>query len=114
MNEQVLKQILDKLSSIESRLNILEREAKDSKYPNMSPDPSYWQRSSVGDSITKGGCLFDNVKPGTPMGMSCPCPKCSPYSLSIAKSQVFNGGYQPYPVPSVGSQTIPQYPPQGR
>jgi len=85
MNEQVLKQILDKLSNIESRLNILEREAKDSKYPNMNPDPSYWQRSSVGDSITKGGCLFDSVKPGNPMGMSCPCPKCSPYSVSITK-----------------------------
>lgn len=25
-------------------------------------------------------CLWTGVKPGTPMGMSCPCPKCTPYS----------------------------------
>ena len=23
-------------------------------------------------------CMWDNVKPGTPMLMVCPCPKCSP------------------------------------
>lgn len=27
-------------------------------------------------------CLWTNVKPGTPMSMSCPCPKCSAFSSS--------------------------------
>ncbi len=118
MNKQVLKQILDKLSSIENRLNIIERERRDHKYPNNNPDPSYWQRDSVYDSLVKGGCLFDNVKPGTPMGMSCPCPKCSPYSMSIAKSEVFDGkngnGYQPLVDAYCEKYPYPPQPPKER
>ena len=25
-------------------------------------------------------CFWEGIKPGTPMCMSCPCPKCSMYS----------------------------------
>ena len=100
MNEQLLKQILDKLSHIEQRLNVIEDEhtAQDRDGGRLSDcakrfgsPPTQEQFEilskvnidpSFGDSVSKGGCLFDNVKPGTPTGISCPCPKCSPYSAT--------------------------------
>ena len=32
-------------------------------------------------------CMWEDVKPGTPMGMVCPCPRCSPYFTASASLQ---------------------------
>lgn len=34
-------------------------------------------------TLTGTPCMWDSVKPGTPMGMVCPCPKCVPYSMGV-------------------------------
>ena len=33
------------------------------------------------DKLGPMRCMWDNVPPGQAMGMVCPCPKCSPYSM---------------------------------
>lgn len=42
------------------------------------------QRNSITMLMPERKCLFESLRPEDrmkPMGLSCPCPKCTPYSL---------------------------------
>ena len=44
-------------------------------YTKKNIDCKVYNNSRVYESIP---CLLDNVEPGTPIMLSCPCPRCSP------------------------------------
>lgn len=85
----------EKLEKLEKEIRILQKQtsvpAVWSNDPTRIPPP-YWGGKSV--------CIFDSLPPEDkmkPMSISCPCPKCSPYSLSQGSlsdaglSQVWKG-----------------------
>lgn len=89
--------ILKKLDAFEENLKKLEDEIKTLKqqvavpsvWPNDPTKVSYWR--GKGGSIP---CYFDNLSPEDkmkPMSISCPCTKCSPYSLS--QGSLVDGGF---------------------
>lgn len=80
-----------KLEKFQARLEALEKEIQAIK--QLTPIPSVWPnnpsdlpkpRNPYRD-LSNIPCAFDNLPPEDrrkPMGISCPCPKCSPYALS--------------------------------
>lgn len=86
--------ILKRLDAFEEELKKLENEIKILK--QQTPVPRVWPNDpskippvdaigKVYRNLSNIPCYFDNLSPEDrmkPMGISCPCPKCSPYSLS--------------------------------
>lgn len=85
--------ILKRLDAFEENLKKLEQEIeilnsfvdtqlKNKYYGEAGGGMSYLSLSKGRNKIS---CYFDNLSPEDkmkPMSISCPCPKCSPYSLS--------------------------------
>lgn len=48
-------------------------------YPRRLKESKYNYLKRMGDlrSAGKNPCMFDGIKPGTVMGLVCPCSKCS-------------------------------------
>lgn len=70
MNEFDLQTIYQKLNDLEQRLKRIEGNSL-----NPIHGPEIFKQK-------KTPCLWDSIKPEDRMksiGMSCPCPKCSPY-----------------------------------
>lgn len=97
MNSEVLKQVLDKLSSIEKRLQVLEMKERN---PMLVVDPSYWQTPHVNPDK----CLHDGLHPGVPVSISCNCPRCSSYSISLT-----NGDSSKFTSGSIGDNVPNDY-----
>ena len=90
MTDTDFRLIHEKLDKFEQKLKELEAEIK-----ALKPTPS-WPSSQPPADLTKvktfqqgavleRKCFFDNLSPEDrmkPMGVSCPCPKCAPYSMS--------------------------------
>lgn len=80
--------ILKRLDAFEEELKKLEKEIRGLQ--KQTPVPTIWPNdpTSVPKPYNRLGqipCYFDNLTAEErmkPMGISCPCPKCSPYSLS--------------------------------
>ena len=77
--------------NIDERLNELEatteKLSRDIKILNAFVETQLMNKyyPSTHDNIIKYGelipCAYENVKPGTPMGLVCCCPKCTVTSL---------------------------------
>lgn len=77
-----LRQFEEELRKIESEIRILKKEVS---LPNVYPNRSEYPATKVYDKLGQIPCYFENISPKDrmkPMSVSCPCPRCSPYSLS--------------------------------
>ena len=95
--------ILKRLDKFEEELKKLENEIKTLKQqvvvPNVWPnDPSKIPPvdaiGKVYKNLSNIPCYFDNLSSRDrmkPMSISCPCPKCSPHSLS--QGSLVDGGF---------------------
>lgn len=80
---------LDKVADLENRVKVLEAELQtrlNQKY-SQEVDPSYWVPDPPLKSfkVPEQKCYFDSLSPEDrmkPMGISCPCKRCSPHSMS--------------------------------
>lgn len=71
LSDYDLQTIYRKLDDLEQRLKQLEKDT----YKNLFHGAEVFR-------VNKTLCLWDSIKPEDRMksvGMSCPCPKCSPY-----------------------------------
>ena len=79
MTDTDFRLLHEKLDRFEQKLKELETEIKALK-PNQP-----WQTAYQQGAVLERKCLFDNLSPEDrmkPMSVSCPCPKCTPYSMS--------------------------------
>lgn len=93
MRDIDLDDLLKRVERLEEFVGIVKRHGY--PIPGTIPqvDPSYWQTEPLwGDrNLGKGGsitstCAFDSLPPEDrmkPMGLSCGCPKCTPYSMGV-------------------------------
>lgn len=92
MTDTDFRLLHEKLDRFEQKLKELEVEIKALKpnQPWQSDDPSAPYYRPIYTAYQQGAvlerkCFFDNLSPEDrmkPMGVSCPCPKCTPYSMS--------------------------------
>lgn len=80
MNEDKILEVLDRL---EKRLTKLE----DFLIKPINTKP-YIPDTSIFDKWKDmpEDCMHKNFKPDVPVGISCPCPRCSPYALSYPQT----------------------------
>ena len=82
MNEDRVHEIIDLLQKLEQRLDNLEKLMK----PRViESKPIELPQSNLAEAYKKladSGCMHRNFKPNQPVGISCPCPRCTPYSMS--------------------------------
>ena len=92
MNEDRIYEIIDLLGKLEQRLENLEKLMK----PRViESKPIELPQSNLAEAYKKladSGCMHRNFKPNQPVGISCPCPRCTPYSMSYGDQGKFSGG----------------------
>lgn len=67
----------DRLDELESRVMALEEFIRVIKHQTNLPTPIPLFSTGGVSQLNKIPCAYENVKPGTPMGLVCYCPKCS-------------------------------------
>lgn len=71
MSEELLKQLLNKIASLESRVKLLENRHEG---VNGNPDPSYWQTAHLGYQPIAYPISHCDQPQAHPARCGCPCP----------------------------------------
>lgn len=79
MNEDRIYEIIDLLQKLEQGLDNLEKIMKPKLIEIRSNE---LVPSDLYKRLADSDCMHRNFKPATPVGISCPCPRCTPYSMS--------------------------------
>lgn len=85
MTETDLRIIHSKLDSLSERLDKLEVQFNLIKGKTTVPNHNKIVEQQVYRGLGEVPCIFDTIREEDrlkPMGISCPCPRCSPYALS--------------------------------
>lgn len=90
MTDTDFRLIHEKLDKFEQKLKELEVEIRALKptpaWPSSQPPADLTKVKTFHQgAILERKCFFDNLSPEErmkPMSVSCPCPRCSPYSMS--------------------------------